>query len=171
MTTLKSLSDDLAKRLIEGALPGELQGFGKAERAEAARFVASIAEIRKPGEARLAIETLPGADEGKRRMRLAIVNDDMPFLVDSIAATIGAHGIAIDRIIHPVLCVARDEGGKLQRVGGCETPESMIYIEMERADARVRRDLITAIEHNLADVRAAVQDWQKLEAAMEADAV
>lgn len=169
--TLKSLSDDLAKRLIEGALPGELQGFGKAERAEAARFVASIAEIRKPGVARLAIETLPGADEGKRRMRLAIVNDDMPFLVDSIAATIGAHGIAIDRIIHPVLCVARDEGGTLQRVGGRESPESMIYIEMERADARVRRDLITAIEHNLADVRAAVQDWQKLEAAMEADAV
>ena len=170
-TTLKSLSDDLAKRLTEGALPGELQGFGKAERAEAARFVASIAEIRKPGEARLAIETLPGADEGKRRMRLAIVNDDMPFLVDSIAATIGAHGIAIDRIIHPVLCVARDEGGTLQRVGGRESPESMIYIEMERADARVRRDLITAIEHNLADVRAAVRDWQKLEAAMEADAV
>src|SRR5690242_3634296 len=104
-------------------------------------------------------------------MRLGIVNDDMPFLVDSIAATIGAHNIAIERIIHPVLCVTRDDAGRLERVGGRASPESMIYIETERVDARQRRDLVEAIERNLADVRAAVADWRKLERAMEADAV
>ena len=35
----------------------------------------------------------------------------------------------------------------------------MIYIEMERADARERRSLVTALEANLKDVRAAVGDW------------
>ncbi|MGN6271363.1 MAG: NAD-glutamate dehydrogenase [Sphingomonas sp.] len=169
--TLESLSHDLADRLVDGALPGELQGFGKAERAEAARFVAALAETRRPGAANLAIETLPGADEGRRRMRLGIVNDDMPFLVDSIAATIGAHNIAIERIIHPVLCVTRDDAGRLELVGGRASPESMIYIETERVDARQRRDLVEAIERNLADVRAAVADWRKLERAMETDAV
>ncbi|WP_426262109.1 hypothetical protein [Sphingomonas sp. DC1200-1] len=45
-TTLKSLSDALAVRLTKGALPGELQGFGKTERADAAAFVAATAEAR-----------------------------------------------------------------------------------------------------------------------------
>ena len=33
-TTIASLSDALAARLTKGALPGELQGFGKAEQKE-----------------------------------------------------------------------------------------------------------------------------------------
>ncbi|MEP7007485.1 MAG: hypothetical protein ABI810_15995, partial [Sphingomonas bacterium] len=76
-TTLKSLSDALAGRLTKGALPGELQGFGKAERQEAATFVAATAEARPPGTAVLSLEPVSGTDPN-RRMRLAIVNDDMP---------------------------------------------------------------------------------------------
>ncbi|WP_353203898.1 NAD-glutamate dehydrogenase domain-containing protein [Sphingomonas sp.] len=167
-TTLKSLSDALAVRLTKGALPGELQGFGKAERAEAAAFVAATAEHRPTATATIALEALSGADL-RRRMRLAIVNDDMPFLVDSIAATIGSFDIAIDRIIHPVLCVTRDADGALTSVGDDGAPESMIYLELERADARERRDLVAALEHNLADVRMAVQDWRALQDAMTAD--
>ncbi|WEJ99448.1 MAG: NAD-glutamate dehydrogenase [Candidatus Sphingomonas phytovorans] len=172
-TTLKSLSDALAVRLTKGALPGELQGFGKAERADAAAFVAATAETRPPGKPVLALEPIAGS-EPRRTMRLAIVNDDMPFLVDSIAATIGAHNVVIDRIIHPVLSVTRDASGVLTSVGGADgeggSPESMIYIEMERADSRERRELIAALEHNLADVRSAVADWPAMQARMAADA-
>ncbi|MFA5988429.1 MAG: NAD-glutamate dehydrogenase domain-containing protein [Sphingomonas sp.] len=166
--TLQSLSDAFAVRLVEGALPGELKGFGPAEQAEAARFVASVAAERAPGTARFELETIAG-DDARRQMRLAIVNDDMPFLVDSIAATIGAHDIAIDRIIHPVLPVERGANGVLQSVG-TGTRESMIYIEMERADARGRRALMTQIERNLADVRSAVADWPAMQTAMAVDA-
>ncbi|MBX9730286.1 MAG: NAD-glutamate dehydrogenase [Sphingomonas sp.] len=166
--TLKSLSDALAIRLVEGALPGELEGFGKAERAEAARFMAATAGQRPPGTPRLELESI-SADPMHRQMRLAIVNDDMPFLVDSIAATIGAHDVAIERIIHPVLPVERDSAGKLLSVGTGH-PESMIYIEMERADARVRRALLADLERNLGNVRAAVTDWLTMQARMEADA-
>src|SRR3546814_19347417 len=73
-----------------GALPSELHAFGKTQRKEAAAFVAATAETRKAGKPRLAIETLPGDAASTRRMRLAIINDDMPFLLDSIAATINA---------------------------------------------------------------------------------
>jgi NAD-specific glutamate dehydrogenase len=49
-------------------------------------------------------------DEERRSMRLAVVNDDMPFLVDSISSAIAAHDIAVHRIIHPVIAVrAREE--------------------------------------------------------------
>ncbi len=161
-TTIASLSDALAARLTKGALPGELQGFGKAERAEAARFMAATAERRVAGTIAQALEPMTGSDP-RRRMRLAIVNDDMPFLVDSIAGTIGAHGIGIDRIIHPVLDVTRDADGALTRVGAGGAAESMIYIEMDRADARERRELVAALEANLADVRAAVADWPALQ--------
>ncbi len=165
--TLKSLSDALAVRLVEGALPGELEGFGKAERAEAARFMAATAGERTPGTPNLSLETIAG-DAAHRKMRLAIVNDDMPFLVDSIAAAISGRDIAIDRIIHPVLPVERDNDGVLQGVGHGK-PESMIYIEMERADARIRRALLTDLERGLANVRAAVGDWLAMQARLSDD--
>ncbi|MFM9827667.1 MAG: NAD-glutamate dehydrogenase [Sphingomonas sp.] len=166
--TLKSLSEAFAVRLVEGALPGELRGFGEAERSEAARFVAALAADRAPGTAKLALESI-SSDDSNRHMRLAIVNDDMPFLVDSIAATIGAHDIAISRIIHPVVPVERDAAGALEAVG-TGTRESMIYIEMERADAKGRRQLVADIERNLANVRAAVADWPAMQTAMAVDA-
>ena len=167
-TTLRSLSDALAVRLTKGALPGELQGFGKAERAAAAAFVAATAEHRAPGTAAMVLEPLPGT-EPRRLMRLAIVNDDMPFLVDSIAGTISAHDVSIDRIIHPVLHVTRDATGTLTKVDDTGAAESMIYIELERADARDRRDLVAALGKSLADVRAAVADWSAMQKAMAAD--
>ncbi|MBA3837532.1 MAG: glutamate dehydrogenase, partial [Zymomonas sp.] len=81
----------------------------------------------------------------------------------------GAHDIAIDRIIHPVLRVEREADGALAQVGS-GNPESMIYIEMERVDARRRRTLLADIERNLDNVRASVSDWDPLQAAMAADA-
>ncbi|MDO7843706.1 NAD-glutamate dehydrogenase [Sphingomonas immobilis] len=170
-TTQKSLADALAARLTKGALPGELQGFDKAACAEAAAFIAATAADRRPGTPALALEPL-AMSQPERRMRLAIINDDMPFLVDSIAATIGAHDIAIDRIIHPVVGVTRDKDGALTGCADTDagTRESMIYLELERADARDRRGLVAALEHTLADVRAAVKDWGALQSAMKDDA-
>src|ERR1051326_6062306 len=99
------LLDALAVRLTKGALPAELEGFGEAEQREATAFLLQTAERRQPGTAALALEPLARA-EGRRRVRMAIVNDDMPFLVDSIAATLSANNVAIDRIVHPVARVS-----------------------------------------------------------------
>ena len=166
--TPKSLSDALAARLVEGALPGELKGFGKAERIAAATFVADAAAMRQPNTISLKLESI-SADDTTRRMRLAIINDDMPFLVDSIAAVIGAHDIPVTRIIHPVVAVIRSADGRLEAIGR-GSPESMIYIEMDRVDARTRRALAADIDHALVNVRAAVSDWRALQDAMAADA-
>ncbi|WP_203308890.1 NAD-glutamate dehydrogenase [Sphingomonas beigongshangi] len=164
----KSMAAALAARLTKGALPGELKGFGDAERAAAATFVAQTAATRPAGTAAIALEPI-ASDDTRRRMRLAIVNDDMPFLVDSIAAAIGAQDLDIDRVIHPVVRVSRDTDGSLIDIGGAGIPESMIYIEMERADARDRRGLVDDLTAVLADVRAAVADWPALQRAMARD--
>ncbi|MDB5696850.1 MAG: glutamate dehydrogenase [Sphingomonas bacterium] len=167
-TLTASLADDLATRLTRGALPGELTGFGPAEIAEAARFIVATGHQRSPGQPALALEPIAGEDV-RRRMRLAIVNDDMPFLVDSIAATLADQGLAIDRIIHPVIRATRNADGVLEAVGGAGRPESMIYLELERADARERRDLVERLQAVLADVRAAVADWPRLQRAVSND--
>jgi len=166
--TIETLAGAIAARLTKGALPGELRGFGGAELAEAAAFVARTAAHRPDGTAAIALEPIQ-ADDAHRRMRLAIVNDDMPFLVDSIAAIVAGHGLAIERIIHPVLRATRTADGALTEVGGGGSPESMIYLELDRADARMRRQLVDDLTAALADVRAAVADWPRLQRALAAD--
>jgi glutamate dehydrogenase len=169
-TSQAKLADALSARLTEGALPGELAGFGAEERAEAAAFVAQTAAVRVPGRPALALEPLAGTEAQTRRMRLAIVNDDMPFLVDSVAAAIGEREIPVERILHPVVPVERNAQGQLVALGSGAARESMIYIELDRVDARDRRALTEEIEKVLADVRAAVGDWRAMQAALAADA-
>jgi glutamate dehydrogenase len=163
----------VADALGRGALPGESEGLDDASLSEAAAFLGRTANARKPGEPAIAIETLGEGATG-RFMRLAIVNDDMPFLVDSIANALAASDIAIHRLLHPVLSVERGGDGALSAILDDEAPgarrESMIYIEADRADAKGRRALEKALAETLADVRAAVADWTKMQAAMAADA-
>ncbi|HEU4967996.1 NAD-glutamate dehydrogenase [Sphingomonas sp.] len=166
----QKLISDISGALVKGALPGELDGFDGDALAEAARFMAETAAQRAAGSPSVRMESV---GHGRRFMRLGIVNDDMPFLVDSVAGTVTAHELSIDRVLHPVVRVRRDADGKLLALAPGEEGarrESMIYLEVERADARVRRALCDEIEAVLADVRAAVNDWPMMQRAMKADA-
>ncbi len=160
----------LADCLSNSLLPGD-QPFDRKRLEEAARFVLDAAARREPGEAVIAVAS---ASEERRFMRIALINDDMPFLVDSVAATVAAHSLSIDRLLHPVVAVERDAEGRLvglPRAAGAAKRESMIYIETPRTDARQRRELEADLRTTLADVRAAVADWPKLREAMLDDAL
>ena len=167
-----ALTKAVAERLSGALLPGDAP-FAAGGLDRAAEFMVAAAAERAAGAPAIAIESIAGG-AGERFMRLALINDDMPFLVDSIAATIAAHGLAIDRLLHPVLAVRRDPAGKLTDVvcgdAAGEKRESMVYIETTRADARQRRALEQALEATLADVRVAVQDWPKMQDVMAVDA-
>ena len=156
----------IAHALGEGALPGETDGFDDEARAAAAAFVSAVATRRRPGEAVVALESA-GGDSGRRTMRLVIVNDDMPFLVDSVAAAIAARGLAVHRLLHPIVAARRDADGTLIELLPATTEgerrESIIYVEIVRTDARERRELVAEIERVLADVRGAVADWPAMQ--------
>src|ERR1700709_348980 len=109
------LLDNLGSALCAGALPGELKDFGAEDCRAAAEFVAGCANRRQPGTSLVRIEPT-GTRLGNRRMRICIANDDMPFLVDSVAQAIAARGLIIHRLLPPVLCVTRDEQGCLTRI-------------------------------------------------------
>ncbi|MDO9488263.1 MAG: NAD-glutamate dehydrogenase, partial [Sphingomonadaceae bacterium] len=145
----------LAEALFAGALPDEVAGLSVEEAARIVDFAAATAATRPAGQPAIRLESLEG-QPGRRRMALAIVNDDMPFLVDSVSAAIGAHNLSIDRLLHPIIESSRDASGALSGIGAGGHRESLIYIELERVGARARGELVDQLETVLADVRAAV---------------
>jgi glutamate dehydrogenase len=164
---IKALRLHLEASLLPGDIPVEKPALD-----QAAGFLLASALTRAPGESLVQIES---ATSGRRHLRIAIINDDMPFLVDSIATTIAAQGIGIDRLLHPVALVERDAAGVITAIAKAGTKagggkrESLIYLETPRVDARQRRELLEALQTTLADVRAAVNDWPQMQAAMAAD--
>jgi glutamate dehydrogenase len=166
------LVESIRKALTGNALPGETKGMSREAEREAAEFLADVASKRKRGELALRIQST-GGEAGHRRMRIGIVNDDMPFLVDSVANAVAARQLTIHRLLHPVVCVDRDSDGELERVeplcGDKNRRESMMYVELDRADARGRQELAADLRRVLGDVRLAVRDWELLQAQMRAD--
>ena len=167
------LVESIRKALTEYALPGETQGLTRDCEREAAEFIADVAAKRRRGELALQIQST-GGEAGRRRMRIALINDDMPFLVDSVANAVAQRQLTIHRLLHPVVCVDRDSDGELVRVeplcSDKERRESMMYLELDRADARGRQELAADLRRVLSDVRLAVRDWHQLQDKMRADA-
>ena len=172
----------LAQVLFDMALPGEVDDLDAESRMAITRFVAAAAVTRAAGAAIVHLEPAitDDAAPGRRRMMLAIIGDDRPFLVSSTSAAITAAGLDIERLLHPVVDVRRDSEGRLAEVVGLvevvglagEAPapgvtrESMIYVEIERTGARGRAALVASLNRVLYDVRAAVDDWEAMQAAL-----
>ncbi|MBU6373720.1 MAG: NAD-glutamate dehydrogenase [Alphaproteobacteria bacterium] len=89
------------------------------------------------------------------RMVLDVAGPDMPFLVDSVMGEVAEQGLSTHALFHPI--VDRGRG-----------PESLIQVHLgdlapARADA-----LANGVRATLADVRAAVDDFEALKARMHA---
>ena len=80
-----------------------------------------------------------------------IVCDDMPFLVDSVSMELSRRETGIHVLVHPV-------------VGD----ESYMHIEVDRQARRASTSSSDALRGVLAQVRAAVEDWQPMRERMEA---
>ena len=101
-----------------------------------------------------------------------VINDDMPFLVNSLLAAISRRDLGIHMTIHPVLRVERDGRGRLKgipapsRSGG--TTESWIRIAVDKeTDPADLKALHDELERVLSDVRRAVTDWEAMRHKME----
>jgi glutamate dehydrogenase len=166
----RKLAKALRDRIAESLLPGE-PALPRARLDEVAAFVLEAARDRQTDQPALLLRSGLG---DRRCTRIAVINPDMPFLVDSIAATVAAKGLAIDQLFHPILPARRDGTGRLVALpaaAGADAPaESMIYLETRRVDAKERRELERELALTLADVRAAVTDWPKMRSLIAEDA-
>ena len=103
---------------------------------------------------------------------IEIVNDDMPFLVDSVTMEVNRQGVTLHLIIHPVVKTKRDAEGRLreilsQEAGEDGTSESVIHAEVDRqTDPKKLAELEAGILRILSDVRQAVEDYPKMKGNM-----
>ncbi|TWA67081.1 glutamate dehydrogenase (NAD) [Azospirillum brasilense] len=103
------------------------------------------------------------------RTVVEIVNDDMPFLVDSVTAELNRQGMTVHLVIHPVVRVKRDADGQLVELyepAAAPTdaaPESFMHVEVGAVTGAAALDQAReGLERVLADVRAAVADWRAM---------
>ena len=105
-----------------------------------------------------------------------IVNDDMPFLVDSITMEVNRQGLTLHLIVHPVMKLRRDAEHRLTGLARQhdETEgrfESLIHVEVDRRTDPARlAALQSGLLRILADVRAAVEDWGAMRGAVQGSA-
>jgi glutamate dehydrogenase len=94
---------------------------------------------------------------------LEIVNDDRPFLLDSVAAELRRHRAEISLAIHPVVPVERDAAGHLTAIpesrNGADR-ESLMQIRLDARIADPPAEILRGIEGVLRDVRHVVEDFE-----------
>jgi glutamate dehydrogenase len=129
----------------------------------------SFARKRERGHARVRVFNPTLEEHGWQSTHtiIEIVNDDMPFLVDSVIMEVNRHGLTLHLIVHPIIPVERDTSGVLQGVPvGTANPtvtESLIHVEVDRlTDAAEMAALTADIARVLSDVRVAVADWKPM---------
>ena len=80
-----------------------------------------FAHVRKPGEPKVRVFNPMVEEHGWQSPHtvVQIVNDDMPFLVDSMQMEVQRNGLTLHFIAHPIVTVRRDaQGQRLELVGG-----------------------------------------------------
>ena len=129
-----------------------------------------IARQRQAGQASVRLfNQAPGQSEWAAASTIIdIVNDDMPYLVDSVIGALTAAGLTVHRVIHPILSVRRSAGGELEAVaaeddspaaGGGWLRESWMHVLVDRiTDAQRAESIESTLQDTLAAVRAVVDD-------------
>ena len=170
---------DIPKSFVTGlfgrAVPEDFLSYGAREVAALAERTWSLLAIRRPGTSKIRFEAPTGTVGGDRLKDISVlevVNDDMPFLVDSVMAELAERGVDVRFVVHPVFAVVRDTEGRLgelktlalkgkQPAGGLR--ESVIHIHVARNDDEAQRGaIVAALEQVLADIRICVQDWRPM---------
>ena len=151
--------EDLANRN-----PEDLYGAAMAQLALARRFSSGTPKMRVYN---------PRPDEhgwATAHTVIELVNDDMPFLVDSVTMEVNRQGYTLQLLNHPLLSAQRDPEGQLTAFGppGKEgRQESLMHVEVDRElDPAKLKALGEGVMHVLADVRASHEDWEAMRARM-----
>ena len=126
---------------------------------------------RKLGEPDIRIINPDSAKDGWscEHTVIEIVNDDMPFLVDSITTELNRLSLTVFLVIHPVIRVRRGKSGRLTEILENGAPssdsiaESVMHIEIdEQSLPGSLGRLQERLEEVLGDVRNSVDDWRAM---------
>ncbi len=128
-----------------------------------------LAANRRSGEALIRVYTPSMEAHGWQSVHtiIEIVNDDMPFLLDSVSAAISRLGLGVHLVAHPVLRVQRSPIGCWNGLAADDSAqavaESFIHmaVDEQRDPARLLH-IRDCIAEALAEVRISVTDWREM---------
>jgi len=149
--------DDLLGEETENLLGGALalMRFGERRRANQAKIRVYNPDIEKDGWQ-------------SPHTVIEIVNDDMPFLVDSVTMALNRLELTVHLVVHPTFIVKRnrsgDVGGYTAGVGGKGTRREsyMQVLISEQTSKSALSEIERRLKRVLVDVRAAVEDWRAM---------
>ena len=154
--------------LYARAVPEDVARYAAADLAELGERAWDFLSQRKPGAPKLRCETVTLEASGVRATVtvIEIVNDDMPFLLDSVMGELSDRKLDVLLVAHPVFGVTR-EGGRLGALGAPGAShgarESFIHVHIAPiANADERDEIARALETVLGEVRSAVDDWRAM---------
>jgi glutamate dehydrogenase len=107
---------------------------------------------------------------------IEIINDDMPFLVDSVTAEIRRRDRQIHLLLHPVIRARRDANGNRIEITSTQSApsdavvESYMHVEIDQETEPAELESIRAsLEQIFQEVHLAVADWRTMRARLAAD--
>ncbi|MEX0922241.1 MAG: NAD-glutamate dehydrogenase [Rhodovibrionaceae bacterium] len=126
-----------------------------------------FAQQRTPGKPKLRIYNPSSKEHGWASAHTVVeaINDDMPFLVDSITAELNLCGAEVHLIVHPVMDIERTAGGKFKALGAPDEQhgdgfgESCMQLQISEQPKSRHKAIVSRLETILEDVRLAVEDW------------
>jgi glutamate dehydrogenase len=166
--TQQATAERVVAEFFEHVPPADIAERSPRDLSGAALSLWRFAERRRPDQAKIRVYNPDPAADGwsSPHTIVEIVNDDMPFLVDSVSLAINASGRVVHLVIHPIMTVARDPTGRLIKLCGAAAAglrESWMQIEITRqSDRDDLARLAQTLSGVLAEVRAAVEDWQPM---------
>jgi glutamate dehydrogenase len=101
-----------------------------------------------------------------------IINDDMPFLVDSITSELNRLELTMHLVMHPVITVLRSKNGKMDglvpvsNLSPRAVSESYMHLQITKQSGKQLVEIRKGIEKVIKDVRSAVEDWVEMRATM-----
>ena len=103
------------RQFYENVAPDDILGDGPDNLYGAALALWNQGQKRRPGACKTRVYNARPEEQGWKSSHtiVEIINDDMPFLVDSVTAALNRLGAEVYLIIHPILRVERDARGKL----------------------------------------------------------
>ena len=147
----------------------DLQGRDEAIMARIALDHLEFAATRRKGQALVRVFNATKKEHGYTSAFtfVEMVNDDMPFIVDSVSAAIIRQKLAVHITVHPIISVKRDARGRLLDVTTRDDDdahsESFVRFAIDREiDKRELKRLKKTVISVLGDVRLAVRDWGKM---------
>ena len=160
-----------AQQLFSRASFEDLAAYQPEDVARFAEQAYAHLQQRKAGQLSLNIET----DAATRVTTVELINDNMPFLVDSVMSAMTELGHDIRLVLHPILNVSRDKSGKLTGIYGNQPPpfgmpvlrESLIYIHTDAMDLASIEKLKQELTLSMRDVRLVVEDWKPMMARLD----